>query len=276
MKTLASTLFTAVATCALALPLAAHAQSASGSRHERQEAAEAAQEQVEESFQEPFLGDSAQAQEKGSVQLGLQPRLRRSGEKEGLETPLHAEVGLTDQLQLEAELPVQLAAGMGVSNGVGNAEVGALYGFVSNRETGFVFSAGLNALLPTASNTVGDRAYGVTPRLLALEDFGPAIVNGSVGLDVSRTTEDGASWNAEPELALALLGKLGAVRPLFEVAAQFQDEGTQLALSPGVLVELGEDLELGLAVPFEREASGGPLEAGGALTLQWEGLKFGP
>jgi hypothetical protein len=246
----------------LALPVSAYAEEEDAAR-------------VEQVAQEVFIGAMPFAQEQFELQLSTSARFTRGEEQQQLEIPLVVELGLTDRLQVEVELPLAVLSPSGDfmrdgSTGLGNMEVGALYNLFNDGRSGVVASVGLSFVLPTSTMDGIERVVGILPSVAAYKTFGPVHVNASLngGVEFPVDSEEGA--NPVVEGGLALLFPVGPLVPMVEGTLEY--DGETVFRSAAGLIWVIDDFEIGAAALMN--VSGGETEWGAVVSATIE-FSFG-
>lgn len=165
------------------------------------------------------------------------------------ETVLLIEFGLTDRLQLAAGLPFrgERVAPAAEDRGLGRPEIGVLFAVLPALDP-VALSAEIDVGLPALSGDDAGVEWGGS--LIAAVRAGPAQVHAGVGVEV----EDG---DAIPVGGLVGIYPLGRWRLLLE-ASGFHEGETVAFLTPGVVLQVMDDLELavGVPIPVTRAAPG--------------------
>ncbi|WP_437934186.1 hypothetical protein [Sorangium sp. So ce341] len=263
---------------ALGLLLAASTAAAPPERERAEAAGEPAQPPVEELF----LGETPFPQEALELQVTSAPAWERAGRRVRFGVPLLLELGITDRLQVGAELPLELVRhDRGATAGLGAVQAEAMVNLVDSGALGLALSAGLEAALPAGARDLGPPGYALEPFVSVDKAIGGVHVGLSASAEVRLPAARGDAAELDPGVALAVVLPVGSVAPTVELAAEL-DEAASLAVASGVLwhpapgLELGAALELGLAgeapdvgllllVTTEIELAGGgdePLEHG--------------
>jgi len=230
---------------------------------------------VEQVVQEVFTGSLPFPQEQLELQLTSSARWRRGNDQQELELPLGVELGVTDRLQVEVEVPLGVVGPAGDfmrdgTTGVGNMEVGTLYNLVNDRRSGLVASVGLGFLLPTSTLDGTDRVVGVLPSVAGYKTFGPVHVNLSLQGGVEFPSDPDEDAAPVVEGGLALLFPVGPVVPMVEATVEYEDK-TVIRSAAG-LIWVIDDFEIGAAALMN--AGGDEIEWGVAVSATVE-FSFG-
>src|SRR6185503_6189940 len=108
---------------------------------------------------------------------------------------LEIEFGITDRLQISAEVPFEwVSAVMERRSGLGNAALGAMYNPVSDRGRGLAVSGGLELSFP-APSSAGEDAWSVEAFAVAYKVLGRVHANLTASVELELPGGSGA----EPE-----------------------------------------------------------------------------
>ncbi|GMT98454.1 hypothetical protein KH5H1_25730 [Corallococcus caeni] len=224
-----------------------------------------AEEGVEGRVQEFFLGDGAPPQQRGEVQLGTGLEWTRQEGETRFEVPVLGEYGLSDRIQLEAQVALTTPED---PRGLDTAEVGVGLALVNDRQRGFTLSLGMDV---EATRDLADDRFrpGFEPYLLAYQDVGP------VGFNLQLKAEQlpgvrGLGSELHPDLAAGAVLALGPLRPMVEAGWRDEDGTSTMLLSPGLMARPMKSLEFGVAVPWRLHA-GGERDVGVMGMLIWQG-----
>jgi hypothetical protein len=227
----------------------------------------AAAPELDDVVQEVFLGEAVFAQGRLELQITNAVSYLRAGGDELLGDAVQAELGLTEDLQIEASAAGQSRRSPeGSAAGLGNSEVGMLYGLVSDRATGIALSAGLGVGFPAAKSGVGEDVYSLEPVVIVYKVLGPLHTNLSVAPEVVFE-DDEAGTTVGGRAALSLLYPLGRFVPVLEIGGDRDDDVT-VALAGGLLWHPHDDVEVGVAVVVGLTTESP--DAGGFLHMAWE------
>jgi len=216
-------------------------------------ASAAASDKVDEAIQELLLGRIVYPQDALELQVTSALGAARAGGATLATAELEVELGLTDRLQVAAEIPLAwrspaMQPAMTQQAGLGNAEVSVLYNPLSDRARGFAVSAGLGLAFPALSDA-GTDAWGPEAFAVAYQVLGRVHLNLSVALGVEL--ERGTGAGTEPEVALdgslGVFVPLGRWVPVLELRAGNED-GPAWEVSAGALWHPIPELELGAAI----------------------------
>lgn len=218
--------------------------------------------------EEVFLGEVVFAQGRLELQITNAVSYLRAGDDDLLGDAVQVELGITEDLQIEASATGQSRRSPeGSAAGLGNSEVGLLYGLVSDPATGFALSAGLSVGFPEVTSGVGEDAYSLEPVVILYKVLGPLHTNLSVAPEVVLE-DDEAGTTVGGSAALSLFSRLGRFVPVLEVGGERDDEGVTVALAGGLLWHPHDEVEVGVGVVVGLTAASP--DAGGFLHLAWE------
>lgn len=208
------------------------------------------EDEVEELLQELFLGESVYPQEAGEIQFSsgfFSTRVNRND----FEIPLLFEYGLTDRLQIGAEVPIGfLHSGDQEANGLGNAELEVYWNVLNNPRSRWAAGVGFALGLPAPSSEVGEEALIYEPFFVAYREFDSLAVNFSAGLEIEDPTEMAEETEIGGELAVALIRRWEPFALLMESSVEIEADETSTRLAPAVYWQpLHANWELGVSVP---------------------------
>jgi hypothetical protein len=227
--------------------------------------------ELEDVVQEVFLGQLAFSQDALELQVSAGSSWVEADDAHLLSPLLVVELGLTDRLQIEVEAPFVVAIpGKGdAGGGPGNAEVGALYNVVRSPVLGLLISAGVAAMLPTASTDLIGRAYGAAAVLAAYKTMGAVHANLSAGSGVEVETAGEEVAQMVSEVALSLLVPFGVVTPIAEIGFEREGDENAIAFAAGLAWHGSGALEIGVAGLMSNGE--GAAEWGAVVNFTWEG-----
>lgn len=213
--------------------------------------------QISRSNYEFMMGQTVQTQGQGSLQMIVGGSHERASQSQGSqrfsEISARAEYGVTDRLQLQAELPYQIDDRPGSftsQNNIGNVEVGATYSLL-RADDPISLSAAMDVQIPVgrqASLQQGDsRASDQTiykPQLIVARDFGPTQVHANAQAELG-TDMRGLNYNIGAALPV------GGIVPSVELNARTMDEQRpQFYATPGLSYSFSDRAQLGVGVPL--------------------------
>jgi len=209
-----------------------------------------AEEPPEPDVQALILFDSAYPQKALELQATLGVEGQRSfGDWRALELSLLVELGLTDQLQVEARVPYPWALG-GEASGAEDSgiEVGLLYALVQDSRLGLVVSPGLEVQLPVSLSRSASPGLGVSPFVAVAKPLGPAHLHLNVGLEVQPPREGQPDVELRPEATFAATLPTETLVPMLEVGLRWE-ETLRTWVSPGLVWKPTDGIEVGVGLP---------------------------
>jgi hypothetical protein len=223
---------------------------------------------LDDVIQEVFLGEAVFAQDQLELQITNGLAYARSEDEDLFADGLAVELGITDDLQIEASMAGEgRRSPEGSAAGLGNSEVGLLYGFLSDPSLGLALSTGLGVGFPAITSGVGEDAYSLELVFIAYKVLGPIHANLSLAPELVFAGDE-EETTVEGGAALSLFHPVGAFVPLVELGVGLDEEGTAVALAGGLLWHPREEVEVGVsAVVGLTEASP---EGGAFLNVAWE------
>jgi hypothetical protein len=219
--------------------------------------------ELEDVVQEVFLGQLAFSQDALELQVSAGSSWVEADDAHLLSPLLVVELGLTDRLQIEVEAPFVVAI-----PGKGDAG-GGLYNVVRSPVLGLLISAGVAAMLPTASTDLIGRAYGAAAVLAAYKTMGAVHANLSAGSGVEVETAGEEVAQRVSEVALSLLVPFGVVTPIAEIGFEREGDENAIAFAAGLAWHGSGALEIGVAGLMSNGE--GAAEWGAVVNFTWEG-----
>jgi len=206
---------------------------------------------VDEVIQELFLGRIVYPQDALELQVTAALGGSRAAGATGALAGLEVELGLTDRLQIAAEVPFAWTSTSTERRvGVGNASLGAMYNPLSDRALGLAVSAGLELAFPAPSR-VGADAWSVEAFAVAYKVLGRVHLNLKGGVELELP--DGEAREFSPASALGVFAPIGRWVPLLELRAEPRADPAAV-VSAGALWHPAGELELGAAVQIGLDA----------------------
>ena len=144
-------------------------------------------------MEELFLGEIVYPQDRGEYQFTTGYLKANKGNdflfgakgKDDFEIPLLFEYGLTDYVQLIAQIPIGFRRTGGADHeGVGNVELTVYHNFLNDPRSGRACGYGMSLGLPTATPWIGKEAVLYEPFFVAYRQFGSSAVNLSAGIEI--------------------------------------------------------------------------------------------
>jgi len=240
--------------CMLGLPLAANAQYMEDEYY----GSDLDAGQISRHVDQLPMGRTVQTQEQGATEISIGASHERSGVDQGSqrfsEIKARAEVGITDRLQLEAELPYQVDDRPGSSfqaqENFGNVLIGGTYSLMRDNDP-VSMSAGVDVQIPVGhqaalpSNDL--RASDQTiwkPSLIVGRDFGPVQVHTNMQAELG-TGVRGFNYD------ISTVVPVGRVAPSLELNARTLESATpQFYATPGLTYSFSDRTKLGVGVPI--------------------------
>ncbi len=218
--------------------------------------------QLSEPINEFVLGRTVQTQQQGSLQMTIGGSHERDGEGSGSarfsEIRARAEYGVTDRLQLQAELPYQIEDRRGAydaQTNIGNVQVGAMYSLLRGDDP-ISLSAALDVQIPTGhqANLQSDMRIGGQmrasdetiwkPSLIVARDFGPTQVHANAQAELGDVNR-GLNYD------IGAVYPIGPVAPTLELNARTMDNTRpEFYATPGVFYSFSDRTQLGVGVPI--------------------------
>ena len=202
----------------------------------------------EQPIQELFVGETVFVQDRGETQLTWSFDGRKNaGEKSWAATQV-VQYGLTDWLELDAELPfVNGSESTALRHaGLGDGEVGILVGLARDVRAG-ALSIGARVRLPTGDESTGHGEGETVPEAIIIfgKAFGRAQVHasGEVGFANKGTPKE---WT----YGAGLVVPTGPWRETLELDARHEGDEDRLLLTPGLYFKPKDAFEIGIGVPI--------------------------
>jgi len=240
--------------CTLALPVAAQAQYMEDEYYgvDLDNAP-----QISRPIDQFFMGRTVQTQEQGTAEISLGVSHERSGsnmsDRRFNEVKARAEVGVTDRLQLQAELPYQIDDRPGTfdaQENVGNIEVGGMYSLLRGDDP-ISLSAGLDVQVPVGNQaslpSTDMRSSDQTiwkPNMIVARDFGAVQVHTNLEAQLGGASR-GFSYD------IGSVYSAGPVSPSLELNARTMEGATpQFYATPGLTYSFSDRAKVGVGVPI--------------------------
>lgn len=196
-------------------------------------------------FTELFVGEKIYLQEKGEWYLIVTPSFAKAPDEKEFELEAEVIYGLTDQLQLSAEVPyVVVNPDSGSQHqGIGDVDLAANYNFIQTSQ----FALGVRAefIIPTGDENrgLGGGQFAVVPALLAGFRFGDAELYASIGEFIGEDDDAFTYTIAGAYPWRQLVGVL-------ELTGLNGSGEDVLYLTPGAYWNVTEKIQVGLGVPI--------------------------
>jgi hypothetical protein len=210
-----------------------------------------------EYIQEFFMSDAVRSQEKGELQVTLASDSRR---RMGSNAELELEYGLTNRLQISAELPYGITPGNEEGEdlpGWSSIRIGTLYQIIRS-DRPFALSVGIMAEVPVRP---GDE-LGIQPTILVAKSFRRLQIHASALADITE---------GRPELEYNLASVYPVKRrwfPTLEFNGRRAGAMNSFYVTPGLYRHLRHRVEIGIGSPLG--AGGIASRAGVVAVMSWE------
>jgi hypothetical protein len=203
---------------------------------------------VDRPAEELFSLQTPYTQPAGSTQLIVGGSHERRDEARNSHIMGRAEYGLTDRIQLQAELPIDIAdqqSGFNAQTGVSRASFGAT-ARITEPQAAVALSAGMDVAVPfsnsedDATGDRPDRGPSYQPSLMAATGIGPMTVHASAKAELDQSERSlkygvGSMYNA------------GSWVPSLEVSSKsVEDQRSEYFVTPGVTYKFSESTQLGV------------------------------
>ena len=218
-------------------------------------------------IQEFALSETVYPQERGETQITIST-VRSRNEDRVRDTSLKVEYGITDRLQFEAQLPhVSLVpAGGARESGIGDTGLGLSYNLRPGGGKRTAVSLGFEVTLPTGSEAkgLGGGTTTIEPSLVAARQVGKGQMHLSLGTELGSGERE-TSYN----LAYVYPSNRKFYPTLELNGFRSEDEGNRLYLTPGAVVRVGRNGELGFGIPIGLRKRGEKLSPVGKFTIEF-------
>jgi len=210
-----------------------------------------AERQIDRPVNELFMTQTVQTQNAGELQLGVGAMHQRDGDLRFSEIATRAEYGLTDRLQLQAQLPFQVndrPSNFDAQTDVSNLQVGATYSILRGDDP-ISLSAAMDVAVPIGDQAAmpdgrNDDQTIWKPSLMVAHDFGAAQVHADAQAEVSRG-DDALNYN------VGAIYKAGSLAPTMELNARSMESSTpEFYATPGLFYRFSETAQVGVGVPI--------------------------
>jgi len=203
-------------------------------------------EPLDRPVEELFIGQTAYTQPQGSTQMILSGSQARTGDLRNTNVIGRAEYGVTDHLQLQAELPFDItdrSSNFTAQTGVSRAQVGAMYSFMDRRDP-VAISAGVDVEVPlgSSSDVTGDRpSQGPT--------YKPSlIVAGGTGITTVHASAQGELGQPSKAVnySVGSMFNLGSWVPTMELNSRAQENiRPEFYATPGLTYKFSDRAQIG-------------------------------
>jgi len=193
-----------------------------------------------------FQGQTTYTREQGEARMEIGGTHQRSGEIRNNEIVGRAEYGITDHLQAQVSLPLDIAdrsGGFSASTGMSRVEIGAKYSVLPSSSP-MALSAGVDVDVPLASQDVTGSRPNAGPT------FKPSIaVGGGTGSAQVQASLQGELGQPNRGLNASVGGmySLGSIVPTLEFSSYAtENETPEFYATPGVTYKFSDRTQLGV------------------------------
>jgi len=188
------------------------------------------------------------------------------------------EYGLTDRLELDAEVPYVWLNPFDdpAANGIGDVEIALRYGLVDYRSQAFALTVGLAVTMPTGDRMkdLGEGRLGVEPFFTASQWIGPVNVQLNAGWR-RAVTNAGDEPKNEYEYNVALLYPIRQFFVVLEGNGETTSENTKYYVTPELIWKPSKQLELFVASPIAVTHAAGDYGVVVGMTIEMEKVLHG-
>jgi len=226
-------------------------------------------EPIDRPVEELFIGQTAYTQPQGETQMIVSGAQTRTGDIRNTNIIGRAEYGVTDHLQLQAELPLDIAdrsSNFTAQTGVSRAQVGAMYNFMDRRDP-VAISAGMDVEVPLGSSqdVTGDRpSQGPT--------FKPSlIIAGGTGITTVHASAQAELGQPEKAVnySVGSMFNLGSFVPTVEVNARaMENTRPEFYATPGLYYKFSDRTQVGLGAAIGLNKQSQDVKAVAKISLQ--------
>jgi len=202
--------------------------------------------EVDRPAEELFIGQTVYTQPQGSTQMILSGSQARTGDLRDSRISARAEFGLTDRLQLQAELPLDItdkSSGFAAQTGISRIQGGVTYRVTDNTSP-IALSAAMDieAPLAKATDVTGDRPDAgpiFKPQLIVATGAGPVTLHANAQAELGQPTR-ALNYSVGSQYSL------GNWVPSVEVNSRAIENGTpEFYATPGVTYKFSDRAQLG-------------------------------
>ena len=198
------------------------------------------------SFTELFVADKIYVQDKGEWYFVLEAVYAKASDEKEYELAFEAIYGLTDNIQLSAEIPwVFIDPDDGDNeNGVGDLTLAINWNFIQEQD--YAVGVSGTVALPTGDEDdgVGSGQFRYAPALLGALRAGPVELYGSIGGEFGDNHDDIFTYS------ITAAYPIDDWIPLIELTGESNRDADVLYATPGIYWMGVEGLEFGLGVPI--------------------------
>lgn len=210
-----------------------------------------AERQINRTVDELFMTQTVQTEQAGELQLSVGAMHQRDGDLRFSEISTRAEYGLTDRLQLQAQLPFQVndrPSNFDAQTDVSNLQVGATYSILRGDDP-ISLSAAMDVAVPIGDQAAmpdgrNDDQTIWKPSLMVARDFGAAQVHADAQAEIARG-DDAINYN------IGAIYNAGSIAPTMELNARSMENSTpEFYATPGLFYRFSESAQVGVGVPI--------------------------
>jgi hypothetical protein len=207
-------------------------------------------------LQELFLGMVIYPQEQGEWQLtwGYYDHVETNRDSQVF---FEVEYGITDQLQIGLEVPVEFSTEEESFEGMRNLGVGLYWNFYNDPRTGRAYGIGFDCGLPVDAPAGESRTIAYEPFAVAYQDFSEFALNISAALEVQNPLTPGEPTETTGDLDFAIFRRIGCVTPILELGVEITSQEVPVRLAPGLywnLCDEGVDFAISFPVGLNDDA----------------------
>lgn len=208
---------------------------------------------ISEPIQEFFLGQTVYTQHQGDLELSVGGSHRRDADLRMTTLSARAEYGITNDLQVQAEVPMSMIDHPGgyIVNAFGdNISVGAMYNVLPGGTDPIALSAAMDVQFPTGSDFSPNHSSTVIykPNLIVARDLGPTQIHANAQAEIpANGTSTGLNYNVG---AVYPIGS-GSWAPSLELNGRSIESATnEIYTTPGLTYKASDRAEFGVGVPI--------------------------
>jgi hypothetical protein len=226
-------------------------------------------EPLDRPVEELFIGQTGYTQPQGSTQMILSGSQGRTGDLRNTNVIGRVEYGVTNNLQLQAELPFDItdrSSNFEAQTGVSRAQVGAKYNFM-DRINPVALSAGVDVEFPlgTSDDVTGDRpSQGPTykPSLIVAGGTGITTVHASAQAELGQPSR-------AFKYSVGSMFKLGSWVPTKEFKSRAQDKvSPEFYATPGLTYKFSDRAQIGAGAAIGLNDQSEDVRAVAKISLQ--------
>jgi hypothetical protein len=193
-------------------------------------------------IQEFFFAERVYTEARHEVQVTISADFRRTNAISLSEIPLLIEYGITDRLQVEADIPLySTKSNLAVANAERDITVGTLYSFLPDLNK-FALTAGVALNFPQGrSNQEGEDKVRVQPTVIIARKVGRGEVHSGLSVAIGRTSE--TTYN------IAGVYPWARWRGTLELNGVVNNQQHALLVAGGIVRQVGAGFELGIGSP---------------------------